>query len=145
METKKIINLIMVGLSIATLIFKMNQYSGANEIFIISVAVMLFSLFKYALADNVIAGMGNVLNYFMVGSVVITLFTIVFKNMHWGGETLLVMLSYLSIAITPLILIFQKDSVCVSKQFMIIYSLQVLYMITLMRHNPIVQFLENCI
>ena len=145
MDAKKLFNVVMYVLSIITLIFKIYDYKGANEIFIISSAFMIYSLFKYAIADNALAGMSNRLNYFLVGLLLITIISIVFKNMHWHGLTILVFIDYLFFICTPILLVFQKDSACVSKQFMIIYSLQMLYIITLMRHNPIVQFLENSI
>ncbi len=143
MKTKSIVNILAFAFLVSGLLLKANHLAGANIAIILSSAIMLSSLFLFALKDNKESGMTDTLNYLLIGSVSFWIISTLFKFMHWPGSQIIAIIGYTLAFLLPIIFIFQKQDFKISKQFFITFLTFFILIIGLIPHNPISRFLGD--
>ncbi|OIP02458.1 MAG: hypothetical protein AUJ98_01130 [Bacteroidetes bacterium CG2_30_33_31] len=137
MKTKKILNILAFVLVIVGVFFKALHYSGANAIIMLAGLILIINLFAFCIKDNKAEGLGNGLNYLLVGTLALFIVGAIFKIMHYSGANILLNISYVLAILIPLILIFQKDTTKISLQFIITFLIFFVLVISVIPNNPI--------
>lgn len=139
MDTKKILNISALVLTVAGVLFKIEHWPGANILIILSGLTMLLTLFMFGIKDNNEAGINNTLNYVMIGTLAIWIVGGLFKILHWEGATIFLYAGYALALVIPIALIFANNNTKISRQFIITFFTFFLLFIGLIRNNPIAE------
>ncbi len=129
--TKTILNVIALTLAIISVIFKLNQMPEVSIPFVLSIAMILVLLFFYAFKDNKEAGMSQSLNYLLIGTLSLFAIGFLLAEMHWYYIHLISIIATLIAVITSGLLVFLKQTFTVSKQYIIVFFIYMILLISL--------------
>lgn len=136
MNARKLLNIAAFGLIITGLILKTNELHGMSEVFILAAITMILSLGMFAVKDNREAGLGNGLNFLLVGILILLIIGTVMKMQHWPGSALILMPAYALLPIALIVLILQNETIKISKQLFISFALFFMFLLIIMPKNP---------
>jgi hypothetical protein len=137
MKTINILNTITYVLILIGIIFKNAHYPGANIILLIGISGMLSSVVIYGMNEANETGMSKSLNYTLIIGLIIYIVALTFKLFHWPGGNMMMLLGYFIAIIIPVLMITQKSSFAVSRQYFTSFLLYFLLLIGTLPHNPI--------
>ena len=142
MNTKKILNIVAFALVVIGIMLKATYVAGGPIALILSAAIMVLTLFVFAVKDNKDAGLTDGMNYFLTGTLAFLIIGAIFKIQHWPGAGLFIIPAYALVFILPVILFFQKGDFKISKQFFITFSIYFILLVSVfIRQNPISQYI----
>ena len=136
MNARKLLNVLALGLIITGLILKVNEIQGKNIAFLVAAIVMIISLGMFAIKDNRTAGLGNGLNFLLVGVIILLIIGSYMKNQHFQGHALFLVPAYALLLISVIALIFQNETIKISKQFFISFVLFFMFLLVMIPQNP---------
>lgn len=141
MNTKTILNIVAFALVVIGILLKALYIAGGPIALILSAAIMVLTLFMFAIKDNKEAGLTDGLNYFLIGTLAFLIIGAIFKIQHWPGAGLFIIPAYVLIFILPVILFLQKGDFKISKQFFITFSIYFILAVSVfIRQNPISEY-----
>ncbi len=141
MKTRSALNSAAFALVVCGLLLKAGYMPGANISLILSAALMLGTLFAFALKDNTEAGVPMGSNRLLVGTLALLILGAMFRIMHWPGGPVLSVVAYLAAFALPLVLVVQQRAFAVSKQYLVTLFTFLVLILGVLPHNPIARYI----
>ena len=141
MKMRSALNSAAFALAVSGLLLKAGYMPGANITLILSAALMLGTLFAFALKDNTAAGVPIGSNGLLVGTLALMILGAMFKIMHWPGASVLSVIAYAAAFALPLVLVVQQRAFAISKQYLVTLFTFLVLILGVLPHNPISRFI----
>jgi len=142
MNKKIVLNISALVLIITGFVLRILHLPLYDKVFLISAVIISVDLFLFSIKENKEAGLPNFINYFLSITLSIASISSAFSGMQKFGAFFIIAISLLLNIIMTLLLIFSKEPIKISKQYIINLFLYICLISSIVAFQELESFIE---